>query len=70
MLFIIAIGAIGTLLILFSNRLSDRHRSRVLHKLVAAPIGKIGLLLLGIAAVIIGVSVILPFIVAGLTMLF
>ena len=69
MLFIVALGVAGTLLILFANRVSEG-RSRILHRFVAAPIGTLGIFLLGIAAVIIGTSVILPFIVAGLTMLF
>ncbi|MET0277562.1 MAG: hypothetical protein ABW198_04435 [Pseudorhodoplanes sp.] len=70
MLFIVAIGVAGTLLILFANRFSDRHRSRLLQKLVATPIGMLGVFLLGIAAIVIGASVILPFFVAILTMLF
>jgi hypothetical protein len=69
-LFIIGIGLLGTLLILFANRFSDRHRSRLLQKFVAAPIGMLGIFLLGIAAIVIAVTLILPFIVAGLTMLF
>jgi hypothetical protein len=41
-----------------------------MQKLVVAPIQKLGIILLSIAAAIFGASVILPFIVAGLTMLF
>jgi hypothetical protein len=69
-LFIVAIGAIGTLLLLFSNRLSERHRSRWMQKLVAAPIGMLGIFLMSIAAIFIGVTIILPYFVAALTMLF
>lgn len=70
MLFIVIVGAVGTLLILFANRFSDRHQSRLLQKFVAAPIGMLGIFLLGIAAVFIGVSLILPVIVVILTSLF
>ena len=70
MFFIVAVGVLGTLLILVANRLTDLNRSRSLRKLVAAPIGTLGIFLLGIAAIVIGASVILPFLVAGLTMLF
>lgn len=70
MLFIVGIGLLGTLLILFASGFSDRHPSRLLQKFVAAPIGMLGVFLLGIAATVIAVNLVLPFIVAGLTMLF
>ena len=69
-MFIVAIGAVGALLLMFANRLSDRHRSRILNKLVATPIGMLGVFLLSIAAIFIGATVILPYFVAALTMLF
>lgn len=70
MYFIAIVGTLGILLVLLSNRFSDRHKSGLMRKYIAAPIEMLGIFLIGIVAFIITGSIVLPIIVAILHTLF